>query len=101
MGLSGWQAAECISNETYNSLTISRLSLRKENQKLVLLANHTWDEQAISLPDTLALSAWFWVLDETTTPASMLSGELPLLRVLNSRILLLKPFAIVGILYAH
>lgn len=101
MGLSGWQAAECISNETYNSLTVSRLSLRKENQKLVLLANHTWDEQAILLPDTLALSAWFWVLDETTTPASMLSGELPLLRVLSSRILLLKPFAVAGILYAH
>ncbi len=98
MALADWQGAECIPDDTYNSLTISSLSLQKDNQKLLLLANHTWDKQVVSIPDSLALPAQIWVLDETTAPASMKLGKLPALLPLGSETLTIKPFAVAGIL---
>ncbi len=99
MALADWPGAECISSETYNSLTISSLSLKKEGQTLLVVANHTWDEQTVSLPDDRELPAQGWFLDETTTPASMQTGKLPALKPLDNRTLQLKPFAVVGILF--
>ena len=96
MGLAGWQGAECIANETHNSLIKSVLTLQKESQKLTVVANHTWDEQTISLPDADLKSVQVWVLDETTAPSAMQSGILPM-QLFTDNTLILKPFAIVGI----
>ena len=98
MAMADWQGAECITEETYNSLTVSTLSLRKEHAKLLLVANHTWDEPVFSLPDTFPLPAQVWVLDETTAPACMQAGELPTMIPVDARTVSLKPFAIAGIL---
>lgn len=97
MGLAGWQGAECIPDQTYNTLTISSLSLQKGDQKLLILANHTWDEQIVSVPDSYPVPTRSWVVDETTAPASMQSGELPPLTLLNDREVKLKPFAVAAI----
>lgn len=101
MALADWQGAECIVTQSNNPLAYSSLYLQKEGKRLLLLANHTWDRQTISLPDSLALPAHYWVLDETTAPASMASGELPALADLSSKTLSLKPFAVAGILALH
>jgi D-apionolactonase len=98
MALGNWQGAECDPEQTYNSLTVSSLLLKKDNQTLRLLANHSWDDQTVSLPETLPESAQIWVLDETTAPASMQLGELPALLPVTGKSLILKPFAVAGIL---
>ncbi|MCY7357667.1 MAG: hypothetical protein LH609_09380, partial [Rudanella sp.] len=98
MALADWQEAECIPSETYNSLTVSSLSLKKDHRKLIIMANHTWDEQTVSLPEDLELPAQGWFLDETTAPISMQTGEIPAFEPLSHRIFRLNPFAVVGIL---
>lgn len=98
MALADWQGAACVPNETAISVTISCLSLQRATAKLWLIANHTWDEQTVSLPDTFALPGQVWMLDETTAPACMQAGELPTMMPVDTRKITLKPFAVVGII---
>lgn len=98
MALADWQGAACVPTETYTSVTISSLSLQRATTKLVLVTNHSWDEQIFTIPDTFALPVQVWMLDETTAPACMQAGELPALMPVTDRMITLKPFAVAGIL---
>lgn len=98
MALADWQGAECIATQTDEPLAVSVLGLRKNGRELLVLANHTWDEQTVSLPDGWALPTQVWSLDETTAPACMQSGNLPPAHAHTDRTVMLRPFAVVHVM---
>lgn len=97
MALADWQGAVCVSTQTDAPLSVSSLHVQKDGRELLLLANHTWDEQTVALPDDWPLPTSLWSLDETNAQACMETGSLPEAALHTERQIVLKPFATVGV----